>query len=197
MYTGALTNQAQPEVAREYEAALLTWTRRLQSMYLPGHGFSLYPPEEGGKHTPDTYCAPLGVRHLLNLPEAVHSGLTEPAVRALLDEIATMVTDAAACYAITRVPQPLKTCHDAYQAVCHDSAAQTKAEALAFVRSRLRERQGQMLVEVAANQPSYRLWGMAVSQREETAYATATLLHGGHRSHKLSDRPVQRRGASV
>jgi hypothetical protein len=179
MYTGYITNQAQAEVAREYKAALLTWTKRLQSMYLPGHGFSLYPPEEGGKRIPDTHYAPLGVRHLLNLPDAAHSGLAQPAVCALLDEIATMVTDAAACYAIAKVPRTLKTCHDAYQTMLHGTATRARDDALAFVRSRLRERQGQMLVEVAPDQPSYRLWGMAVSQREETAYAAATLLHGG------------------
>lgn len=179
MYTGYITNQAQPEVAAEYEAALLTWTRRLKSMYLPGNGFCLYPPEEGGKRAPDTYCAPLGVKHLLNLPDDARSGLTQPALQALLDEIAAMVTDAAAHYHIERIPRVFKSCHDAYQAVLHGSAAQPPASALAFVRTRLRERGGQTLAEVAPNQPSYRLWGMAVSHREETAYAAACLFHGG------------------
>lgn len=179
MYTGYITNQAQPETAREYEAAILTWTKRLKSMYLPGNGFCLYPPEEEGKGTPDTYCAPLGVRHLLNLPNAARSGITQPALRELLDEIAAMVTDAATCYGITPVPRACKTCHDAYQALLHGTTAQVVDDALAFVRSRLRERNGRWLVEVAPDQPSYRLWGMAVSQREETAYAAATLLYGG------------------
>jgi hypothetical protein len=148
-------------------------------MYLPGNGFCLYPPEEGGKRTPDTYCAPLGVKHLLNLPHAARSGITEPALRELLDEIAAMVTDAAAHYRIERVPRAYKTCHDAYQAVMHSTAAQPPVSALAFARTRLRERNGQVLAEVAPDQPSYRLWGMAVSHREETAYAAATLFHGG------------------
>jgi hypothetical protein len=179
MYTGYLTNQARPEVASEYEAAILTWSARLRSMYLPGNGFCLYPPEEGGKRTSDTYCAPLGVRHLLNLPDAARSGMTQPVLRERLNEIAAMVTDAAAYYHIERVPRTLQTCHDAYQAVLHSAAAQPPASALAFVRARLRERNGQILAEVAPEQPSYRLWGMAVSQREETAYAAATLFHGG------------------
>lgn len=182
MYTGYITNQEQPEVAREYEAAILIWSKRLKSMYLPGSGFCLYPPEEGGQRTPDTYCAPLGVKHLLNLPTGAQSNIQQPALRELLDEIAAMVGDAAAYYKIERVPSKLKDCHGAYQVWQHSDSQQAKSEALAFVRSRLVERQGQTLVEVAPDQPSYRLWGVAVSHREETAYAAATLLHGGEHS---------------
>ena len=179
MYTGYITNQAEPEMAREYEAAILVWTKRLKSMYLPGSGFCLYPPEEGGKRAPDTYCAPLGVRHLLNLPNGARSGITQPALRELLDDIAAMVADAAAYYKIDIAPRKPKSCHDAYQVALHGESSQAKSDALAYARSRLVERQGQILVEVPPDQPSYRLWGMAVSNREETAYAAATLLLGG------------------
>ena len=179
MYTGYITNQAEPEVAREYEAAILVWTKRLKSMYLPGNGFCLYPPEEGGKRSPDTHYAPLGVRHLLNLPSGARSGITQPALRELLDEIAAMVTDAAAYYKIDRVPRKPQSCHDAYQAIMYGESPQARSNALAYVRSRLVERQGQVLVEVSHGQPSYHLWGLAVSQRQETAYAAATLLQGG------------------
>src|SRR5205085_4641714 len=51
-----------------------------------------------------------------------------------------------------------------------------KDRAAVFVRSRLTERNGQTYVEVPADQPSYRLGGMAVSARAETAYAAAALL---------------------
>jgi hypothetical protein len=179
MYTGYITNQAEPEMAREYEAAILVWTKRLKSMYLPGSGFCLYPPEEGGKRAPDTYCAPLGVRHLLNLPNGARSGIAQPALRELLDDIAAMVADAAAYYKIDLAPRKPKSCHDAYQVALHGESSQAKSDALAYARSRLVERQGQILVEVPPDQPSYRLWGMAVSNREETAYAAATLLLGG------------------
>lgn len=182
MYTGYITNQEQPEVAREYEAAILIWSKRLKSMYLPRQGFCLYPPEEGGKRSPDTYCAPLGVKHLLNLPTGVQSGIHQPALRALLDEIADMVKDAAAYYKIEFAPGKISDCHDAYQVLSHGDAAAAKGQALAFVRSRLVERGGQTWAEVPRDQPSYRLWGMAVSNREETAYAAATLLLGGERS---------------
>ena len=91
MYTGYITNSENEEVAREYEAAILIWAKRLKSMYLPKSGFCLYPPEEGGARTPDTYCAPLGVKHLLNLPTTEQSGVKQPALRTLLDDIRTMV----------------------------------------------------------------------------------------------------------
>lgn len=59
MYTDYITNQDNAELAAEYEAAIPVWYRRLKSMYLPGHGFSFYPPEEGGSRTTDTHYAPL------------------------------------------------------------------------------------------------------------------------------------------
>src|SRR5579885_2480283 len=179
MYTGYITNQDDEEVARDYEAAILVWYKRLKSMYLPGSGFCLYPPEEGGARKPDTYCAPLGVRHLLNLPTAQRSGLKNPALREMLDDIRAMTSDAATCYKLDYPPEKISDCHTAYQALANGSPTQVKSEALAYVRSRLKEQHGQTFVEVQDNQPSYRLWGMAVSTREETAYAAAALLAGG------------------
>src|SRR5438874_11187037 len=70
MYTGYITNQDKPELARDYEAAILVWHRRLKSMYLPNNGFCMYPPEEGGARRPDMHYAPLAVKHLLALPIA-------------------------------------------------------------------------------------------------------------------------------
>ncbi len=179
MYTGYITNQDNKEVACEYEAAILVWYKRLKSMYLPRSGFCLYPPEEGGERKPDTYCAPLGVKHLLNLPTAQRSGLKEQALREMLDDIRAMASDAAKYYKLDYPPQKVSDCHAAYQVLANGSQAQAKSEALAYVRSRLREHDSQTYVEVPDSQPSYRLWGMAVSTREETAYATAALLAGG------------------
>src|SRR5712691_5447480 len=174
MYTGYITNQDNEEVARDYEAAILVWYKRLKSMYLPNSGFCLYPPEEGGARQPDTYCAPLGVKHLLNLPNAERSGLKARALRELLDDIRSMVKDAAAYYKIAA--KEVKDCHVAYQVLANGSSQKDKDRAAAYVRSRLIEHDGQIYVEVPTDQPSYRLWGMAVSTREETAYAAAALL---------------------
>ena len=174
MYTGYITNQENEEVARDYEAAILVWHKRLKSMYLPNSGFCLYPPEEGGARKPDTYCAPLGVKHLLTLPSAERSGVKQKALRELLDDIRAMVRDAAAYYKIDYPPKEIKDCHAAYQVLANGSSQKDKAAA--FVRSRLSEHNGQIYVELPADQPSYRLWGMAVSTREETAYAAAALL---------------------
>jgi hypothetical protein len=176
MYTGYITNQENEEVARDYEAAILVWHKRLKSMYLPNSGFCLYPPEEGGAKEPDTYCAPLGVKHLLTLPSAERSGVEQRALRELLDDIRAMVRDAAAYYKIDYPPKEIKDCHAAYQVLANGSSSKDKDRAAAFVRSHLGEHNGQTYVELSADQPSYRLWGMAVSTREETAYAAAALL---------------------
>lgn len=176
MYTGFTTNQEDEEVARDYEAAILIWYKRLKSMYLPGGGFCLYPPEEGGARKADTYCAPLGVQHLLTLPGSERSGVKQKALRELLDDIRSMVKDAAAYYKIDYPPKEIKDCHAAYQVLANGSSQRDKDRAAAFVRSRLREHDGQTYVDPQPDQPSYRLWGMAVSTREETAYAAAALL---------------------
>jgi hypothetical protein len=145
-------------------------------MYLPNSGFCLYPPEEGGARKADTYCAPLGVKHLLTLPGGERSGVRQKALRELLDDVRSMVRDAAAYYKIDYPPKEIKDCHAAYQVLANGSSQRDKDKAAAFVRSRLREHNGQTYVEVPADQPSYRLWGLAVSTREETAYASAALL---------------------
>src|SRR5712692_9682300 len=176
MYTGYITNQENEEVARDYEAAILVWHKRLKSMYLPNSGFCLYPPEEGGARKADTYCAPLGVKHLLTLPSGERSGVKEKALRELLDDISGMVRDAAAYYKIEYPPKEIKDCHAAYQVLANGASQKDKDAAAAYVRSHLVERDGQTYVEVPASQSSYRLWGMAVSTREETAYAAAALL---------------------
>ncbi len=176
MYTGYITNQDHTEVASDYEAAILVWYKRLKSMYLPKQGFCLYPPEEGGTKKPDTYCAPLGVQHLLNLPASERSGVKQKALLEVLDDIRTMVKDAATYYKIDSPPEEIKDCHAAYRALANGASQKDKDRAAAYVRSRLVERNGKTYVEVAEHQPSYRLWGMAVSTREETAYAAAALL---------------------
>jgi hypothetical protein len=176
MYTGYITNQDHAEITSDYEAAILVWYKRLKSMYLPKQGFCLYPPEEGGAKKPDTYCAPLGVQHLLNLPASERSGVKQKALLEMLDDIRAMVKDAAAYYKIDSPPQEIKDCHAAYQVLANGTSQKDKDRAANYVRSRLVERNGQTYVEVAEHQPSYRLWGMAVSTREETAYAAAALL---------------------
>src|SRR5216684_7478901 len=102
MYTGYISNAENEELARDYEAAILVWYKRLKSMYLPNSGFCLYPPEEGGAKNPDTYCAPLGVKHLLTLPlgrdKSGPYGVKQKALQELLEDIRAMVKDAAAYY---------------------------------------------------------------------------------------------------
>lgn len=176
MYTGYITNRENEEVRRDYEAAILVWYKRLKSMYLPKSGFCLYPPEEGGARKPDTYCAPLGVKHLLNLPTGERSGIKQKALRELLDDIRSMVVDAAAYYKIEFSPKEINDCYTAYQILAGHSSQKDKDKASVYVRSRLKVRDGHTFVEVPTDQPSYRLWGMAVSTREETAYAAAALL---------------------
>ncbi len=179
MVTGYLTNLENPELRDEYESSALAYFKRIKSMYLPGRGYTLYPPSEGGSDKPDQYCASLGTRHQLNLPMPEQlSGISEAMAEALR-EIRRMATDAAKAYQLPHPPDTVKDCHDAYIVLTTETRSERKAEALAYVRDQLREKDGQTFVDVPSEQPSYLLWGAAVTNREETAYAAAALLAGG------------------
>ncbi len=179
MLTGYLSNFDKPVVRDEYESSALAYFKRIQSMYLPGRGYTLYPPDEGGRREPDDYCAPLGTRHQLNLPKPEQVSGISLALREALIEIRKMANDAATAYKLGYPPEEVKSCHDAYLVLSNGSSAEKKAQAAAYVRGLLREKDGQTFVKVPSTQPSYRLWGAAVTNREETAYAAATLLAAG------------------
>lgn len=179
MVTGYLSNLDNVELRDEYESSALAYFKRIQSMYLPGRGYTLYPPSEGGSKEPDSYCAPLGTQHQLNLPMPERLNGISQAVSEALTEIHRMASDAAKAYKIPYPPDKTKDCHDAYLTLTNGASADKKAEALAYARGRMVEKDGQTFVDVPPDQPSYRLWGAAVTNREETAYAAAALLAGG------------------
>ena len=149
MYVGYLTNKHDEQRASEYEAALVVWHKRLVSMYLPQKGFCLYPPEDGVKGKPDTHYAPLAVKRLLSLPTANQVDSASSALQSILSEIRAMALDAASYYKIENPPRTLTSCHDAYRVLTSTESAQRKKdEAVAFVRSRLKERNGIVSVTV-------------------------------------------------
>lgn len=180
MYVGYVTNKHDEQRASEYEAALLVWHKRLVSMYLPHKGFCLYPPEDGVKGKPDTHYAPLAVKRLLDLPAAEQTAGASSALHTLLSDIRAMAIDAANYYKLESPPRSINTCHDAYR-VLHSTALPQgkKDEAVAFVRSRLKERNGLVTVAVPEQNPLFALFGSDVAERQETAYAAAILLKTG------------------
>jgi len=179
MVTGYLSNLDNADQRDEYESSALAYFKRIKSMYLPGRGYTLYPPSEGGSKEPDGYCAPLGTQHQLNLPKPERLSGISQAISEALTEIRSMAADAAKAYKIPYPPDTAKNCHDAYLVLANGSGSDKKADALAYARGRLVEKDGRLFVDVPPDQPSYRLWGAAVTNREETAYAAAALLAGG------------------
>jgi len=179
MFVGYITNLQQVEVAREYEAAILVWHKRLRSMELPGGGFSMYPPEEGQTGKVDTHYAPRGIKHLLNLPAADRSGIKEQAVLHILRDIHSLARKGAAYYKIDILPGSINDCHDAYQVVTRSDSPREREKAITYAREKLKEKDGQLYVAVGERAPHYSLYGQAVAQRQETAYAAATLLAAG------------------
>ncbi|HEU5367190.1 MAG TPA: hypothetical protein VFU69_01950, partial [Ktedonobacterales bacterium] len=179
MVTGYIANLDTPDLRDEYESSALAYVKRIQSMYLPGRGYTMYPPGEGGRNEPDHHYAPGGTRHQLNLPRPERVSGISQAMTDALNEMHRMAMDAAKVYKITYPPAKINDCHDAYLILANGASADKKAEAAAYVRSRLQEKEGQTFVEVPPGQPSYLLHGAAVGNREETAYAAAALLAGG------------------
>ncbi|HVB21745.1 MAG TPA: hypothetical protein VNG51_07370 [Ktedonobacteraceae bacterium] len=176
MFTGYITNLHNEAIAHHFEAAIVVWYKRLKSMYLPNSGFSLYPPEEGGRREPDTHYAPLAVQHLLSLPKAEHAGIQQPALLETLADIAAMATNAAAYYAITYPPREVSDCHAAYLTLAGTTAQEGKDRALSFVRARLQQHNGETYVDTQFDQQAISFYGRNVATRRETAYAAATLL---------------------
>ncbi len=180
MYVGYITSQYNEQRASEYEAAIQAWYKRLASMYLPQHGFCLYPPQEGFDSKPDMHYAPLAVKRLLDLPEGEQLSVKSAALLEILREIRSMASDAAQYYAIENPQRTLSNCHDAYCIVSASTTSQSaKDEAIAFVRSRLREYNGVVSVPVAEQDSLYQFLGSGVASRQETAYAASVLLQAG------------------
>jgi len=181
MVTGYIANLDTPDKRDEYESSALAYVKRVQSMYLPGRGYTMYPPSEGGRNEPDHHYGPGGTRHQLNLPKPERVSGISQAMADGLNEIHRMASDAAKVYKITYPPEQINDCHDAYLVLAGSNGdnQEKKGQAAAYVRSRLQEKDGQMFVEVQPNQRSYMLEGAAVGNREETAYAAAALLVGG------------------
>ncbi|GAC1401694.1 MAG: hypothetical protein NVSMB49_16670 [Ktedonobacteraceae bacterium] len=181
MYVGYVTNKHDEKRGSEYEAAILAWHKRLVSMYLPQSGFCLYPPQEGVESKPDTHYAPLAVKHLLDLPEVERADVKSLALLNVLREIRMMASDAARYYAIENPPHTLNNCHDAYRMLTLSATSQEqREETVAFVRSRLKERNGN--VSVVMPDAHVALFGEGVATRQETAYAAAVLLKTGEPS---------------
>lgn len=179
MFVGYITNLQQVEAAREYAAAIPVWHKRLRSMELPGGGFSMYPPEEGHSSSVDTHYAPRGIQHLLNLPAPERSGIKEQAVLDALSDISALAKKGAAYYKIDILPRTIHDCHDAYRVVMRSDSQREREKAADYAREQLKEKDGQVWVAVGERSSLYNLYGLAVAQRQETAYAAATLLAAG------------------
>ncbi len=180
MYVGYITNRHDEKRTSEYEAAIVAWHKRLVSMYLPQHGFCLYPPEAGIKGKPDTHYAPLAVKHLLDLPTAEQAEVRSSTLLTVLSKIRTMANDAANYYHIENPPRTLNSCHDAYRVLTSAATSQEKKDkAVAFVRSRLQEHSGTVSVVPGEQSAVQVLFGQSVAARQETAYAAAVLLKTG------------------
>jgi len=145
MFVGYITNLQQVEVARDYEAAILVWHKRLRSMELPGGGFSMYPPEEGQTAKVDMHYAPRGIKHLLNLPAAERSGIKEQAMLDILLDIASLAKKGAAHYQIDILPKTISDCHDAYQVMTRSDSQRERDKAAAFAREKLKEKEASYL----------------------------------------------------
>lgn len=178
MFAGYIVNQDKAGVASTYAAAIPAWHKRLRSMALANGGFCMYPPADGGSNKVDTHYAPRGVQHLLHLPSPEQSAIREQALLDILEDISLLAKRAATYYKIAFPPSRINSCHDAYIVMQRSDSTQRRDEALNYARARLREERGQTYVRPAENEQARGLYGTAVAERQETAYAAAALLVG-------------------
>ncbi|HEV2581452.1 MAG TPA: hypothetical protein VGT44_11435, partial [Ktedonobacteraceae bacterium] len=96
----------------------------------------------------------------------------------ILEDIHTLAKHAAAYYKLAVPPQKIESCHDAYLVMRLGESQNLRDAALAYARARLREVNGQVCVPILEQDARRGLYGMQVAQRQETAFAAATLLAG-------------------
>ena len=138
----------------------------------------MYPPEEGHSSNVDTHYAPRGVEHLLHLPSPEQSGIGDQAILDILEDVHSLAKGAAAYYKLAVPPQHIASCHDAYLVMQLSGSQKQRDAALAFARERLRETNESTYVAMSESDAQYHLYGVQVAQRQETAFAAATLLAG-------------------
>lgn len=159
----------------KYRPVILAGVDREKRMFLPGHGFMIYPPEEsGGQREPNDYWGKLAAQNLGNLAQLgaalLVSGL-EPDLRQALQEAQAMGEDAQKAYGMPLMPERVESGREAYQVLLKQGPHQ--AEALKYARTSLANQTGQ--------------FGKGqVLAREEKAYCAAALLAGGAQSDLLT-----------
>ncbi len=158
----------------KYREVILAGAARERSMFLPGRGFMMYPPEEsGGNHEPNDYWGKLAARHLGDLSYLGASSFhdLDSDLQAALKDLQVMGEDALKAYRMPLAPEKIESGRDAFQVVLKKGKKQ--AEALSYARNSLQNQ------AVAAGKGQ-------VLAREEKAYAAATLLAGGTQADLLT-----------
>ncbi len=177
MFAGYITNLEKPEVASDYAVAISTWYKRLMSMALPNGGFCMYPPQEGGSRNVDMHYAPKGMLYLLKLPASKNSGIVDPEIRTILDDIKERARAGANFYKLALPPKNFTTSEDAFLVLSlHGLTESARSQALTFARTQLQEHEGKVYAKPSKDTALY--FGSSVATRIETAYAAAALLLG-------------------
>lgn len=170
----ALVAAGAPDQAK-YREVILAGVAREKSMFLPGRGFMMYPPEEsGGNRKPDEYWGKLAAQHLGGLAPLGEtlavSGLA-PDLQQALREAQAMGEAALQAYRIPLVPEKVESGREAYQTFLKKGPK--LAEALDYARTSL------------ANQAAQAPKGQVLA-REEKAYCASTLLASGDQADLLT-----------
>lgn len=158
----------------KYREVILTGVAREKTMFLPGQGFMMYPPEEsGGNRQPNDYWGKLAARHLGDLSllgaSLLNSGL-DPEIGQALREAQAMGDAALQAYRLPLVPEKIESGREAFQVVLKKGSK--LAQSLNYARTSL------------ANQGVLAGKGQVLA-REEKAYCAAALLAGGAQSDLL------------
>ncbi len=149
-----------PRQRQQAEETLLAGVTRMETMWLEGRGFKMYPVS---RDEVCPYWSPKATRHLIQLLVLQNQALS-PALEHGLVRVQAMAVDTAAPQQIELHPTQASTLREAYSIAC---ASEQGNAALDYVRGKL---------DLDASPPTVKGVQGRVEAREGACYAAATLL---------------------
>ncbi|TNE47371.1 MAG: hypothetical protein EP343_19545 [Deltaproteobacteria bacterium] len=169
------------ETRDKAESIVLTGTERMETMWLKGRGFRMYPnsPPE-----PNAYWGPLAsnyLRYVALLQEIEPDGCS-PALMEAVEACLVMAKDTAKGYKQTWPPEKARTPEQAYAMFRFGQDEATQQRALQWA-----DQQARKLLDTKPMSTSLMPWmSGAVGFRTQDAYLAATLFAGGQDEHRDS-----------
>lgn len=180
----------EPKTRNKAESIIIAGTQRMETMWLPGKGFRMYP---GNSKEPNEYWGKLAsnyLRYMALLQDLEPSGCS-PALMGAVETCLKYARDTAKGYGIAWPPEQAKNAEQAYTIVRFNQEEEAQERAMQWAT--------EAATQALGEQPSQTLFPWmsgAVGLRTHDAYLAATLLRNPHNKYrsdalKLANRVVK------